>query len=125
MARQSVKVSGYREFMRAVSKAEKSVRKDVRAALRETAEPVRTEATAMFSITDARSAAGFRVAVRQRGVAVEQRYGRTTGKHPEFGRKQMRVLRAALAANASHIEHGVEKAIDKIADRLEGKGAAI
>jgi hypothetical protein len=125
MARQSVKVSGYREFMRAVSKADKSVRKDVRAALRETAEPVRTEATAMFSITDARSAAGFRVAVRQRGVAVEQRYGRTTGKHPEFGRKQMRVLRAALASNAPHIEKGVEKAIDKIADRLEGKGAAI
>ncbi len=125
MASSKVRVSGYKEFMRAVGKAEKSVNKDVRAALRETAEPVRQEATAVFSTTDARSAAGFRVAVRQRGVAVEQRYGRTTGKHPEFGRKQMRVLRAALAANAEEITRGVEKAIDKIADRIEGKGAAL
>jgi hypothetical protein len=30
-----------------------------------------------------------------------------------------------LAANSDNITHGVEKAIDKIADRLEGKGAAI
>jgi hypothetical protein len=116
MASSGVRVKGYRECARAARKAGSAVNKEVRAAFREVAEPVRADATAMFSITDARSAAGFRVAVRARGVAVEQRYGTTTGKHPEFGRKQMRVLRAALAANQTQVDRSVDKAIEKVAD---------
>jgi hypothetical protein len=124
MAASSVKVRGYREFLRAAAKASKETRAVVRTEFGKIAEPVRADATSRMSVIDARSAAGFRVAVRQRGVAVEQRIKRTTGKRGDYGSLQMRrALMPALSANADKIEHGVEKAIDRIADRFE-KGAA-
>ena len=120
MAQQAVRLKGYREFMRATSLAEKSAGKEVRAAFTEAAEPVRVSATTRMSPIDERSAAGYRVVVRRRGVAVEQRLRRTTGQHPEYGRLQMRrALIPALAENINQIEQRMEKAIDRIADRFE------
>lgn len=123
MAASTVRLDGYREFQRAVARADKETKRDVREAFREVAEPVRVDAVARMSGIDTRSATGYRVVVRQRGVAVEQRLRRTTGKHPEYGRLQMRkALEPALAENEDRIERGVENAIDKIADRFERKG---
>ena len=116
----AVRVKGLREFMRAASRAEKESRTEIRAALKEAAEPVRQEAASRFSAIDARSAAGYRVVVRQRGVAVEQRLGRTTGRRPDFGRLQMtRALLPALEAKAPEVERQLEKAIDRIADHFD------
>lgn len=117
---QTLRVKGYREFLRAASRAEKESKKEVRAALREVAEPVRAEAASLFETVDPRSAAGYRVRVRQRGVSVEQSLRKTTGKHPEFGALQMReALLPALARKEGEIERGMEDAIDRIADHFE------
>ena len=120
MAAGTVRVKNQREFLRACARADKATRKEVREALKKVGEPVRRDAAAAFSAVDRKSAAGYRVVVRQRGVAVEQRYGRTTGQHPEFGRMQMtRALLPALAGNEDEIVRGMERALDEIADAFQ------
>lgn len=120
MAGETVRVRGYREFVRAARRAEKESRTEVRAALREVAEPVRREAIRRFSLIDGRSAAGYKVAVRQRGVAVVQSKRKTTGKRPDYGSLQMRkALLPALASNAREVERRTEKALDRIANHFD------
>lgn len=124
MAASTVRVKGYKELTRAARRAGSATNKEVRAALREVAEPVRAEAAAKFALIDARSAAGFRIAVRARGVAVEQRIGRVTGKRGDYGSLQMRrALIPALAANDDKIDDSMDKALDRIESIFE-RGAA-
>lgn len=120
MADDTLVVSGYRELLRACDRAGKESKKEVRNALRAVAEPVRLEAVQLFSPIDVRSAANYRVVVRQRGVAVEQRLRKTTGKHPEYGALQMRkALIPALNANVAVVDREMERAIDRIARNFE------
>lgn len=122
MAGSAIRVKGYREASRAARRAGSAVNKEVRAAFREVAEPVRAEATSRFSLVDARSAAGYRIAVRQRGIAVEQRLKKTTGKRGDYGSLQMRrALLPALEANKDELDKEMDKAIDKVAD-IFGRG---
>lgn len=122
IATETVRVHGIREFVRAASKATKESKTFVRAALRESAMPVRDEAARRISPIDARTAAGYRVAVRQRGVAVEQRLRKTTGTRPDYGALQMRrALLPALRREAANTERRVERALDVIADHFERK----
>src|SRR4029077_5411838 len=86
----TLRVEGYRQLMQALAKSDKATRKAVRDELRHAGDQVKTGASLRFARTDARSAAGYRTRVRQRGVAVEQSLRKTTGKHPEFGALQMR-----------------------------------
>ncbi len=112
----SVTISGYQELLRACDKAGGSVRREVRAAFREVGEQVRVGAQQRFAPVDARSAAGYRVIVRQRGVAVEQVIPRTTGLHPEFGVLQMHeALIPSLEANEPVLERELDEALDKVA----------
>ena len=68
---------------------------------------------------DAKSAAGYRVIVRQRGVAVEQALRKTTGIHPEFGALQMRrALVPALDENKDETAVALDVAFDRIAARF-------
>lgn len=118
MAAGSVKVKGLRELQRDFRAISKEASKEVRESLREAAEPVRQEAQSLFSGVDARSAAGYKVRVRQRGVAVEQSRRRTTGQHPEYGALQMRrALLPALESRENDVVEGIEKALDRLADR--------
>lgn len=121
MAQQTtLKVRGYREFLRAVASMDKETKKEVRAAFRQAAQAVRVDATRRFSEYDERSAKGYRIIVRQRGVAVEQRYRKTTGKHPEFGPLQMRkALLPAAVAKAKVVEREMERALDRVAAHFE------
>ena len=122
VARETIRVHGLREFQRAAARAGKESKTEVRDALRDAAEPVRRDAVRRFSPVDARSAAGYRVAVRQRGVAVEQRLRKTTGRRPDYGSLQMRrALIPALQTNADTVEREVGKALDRIADHFERK----
>ncbi len=67
-----------------------------------------------------KSAAGYRVRVRQRGVAVEQSLRKTTGTRSDFGELQMRqALLPALEANEDRVESAMEAAIDTVADHFE------
>jgi hypothetical protein len=112
-------VKGYRELMRAFKEADKDERKYVREAFKQVGEIVRKDSATLFSTVDTRSAAGYRVYVRQRGVAVEQSIRKTTGKHPEFGKLQMRrALVPALVANDGNIEREMEHALDKVCERF-------
>jgi hypothetical protein len=120
MANETVAVHGYKELVKASYLADRALRKQMRDTFRAVGEPVRSEAAVRFSSIDARSAAGYRVRVRQRGIIVEQSLRKTTGKHPEYGKLQMR--RALLPAQA-HQEPAtlrrIEQAVDHVCDLWE------
>lgn len=118
--RQTLRVKGYREFMRAAAKAPKDTRKELRAAFREVGETVRADAAQRLDAVSPKSAAGFRTRVRQRGVAVEQSLRKTTGKRPDWGATQMRdALVPALEDKEDETEQAFEDAMDRVADRFE------
>jgi hypothetical protein len=95
-------------------------RRYVRATLRKAGESVRS-AQWRFDRYDARSARGYRIRVRQRGIAVEQSLRKTTGKHPEFGALQMkRALVPSLEANEHQVEQDFEHALDLVCDHFNG-----
>ncbi len=113
-------VRGYREFLRACDRAGKETRKEVRGTFREVGDIVKVAARTRFQAIDARSAAGYRTVVRQRGVSVEQSLRKTTGTRPDFGALQMsRALLPAMAAKQEQVERSFEKAIDKVADHFD------
>jgi hypothetical protein len=117
MAGSAVRVKGYRECARAARRAGNATNKEVRAAFKQVGEPVRADATRKFSLVDARSAAGFVVRVRAKGIAVEQRIKRKTGKRGDYGSLQMRrALIPALHENESKLEKAMNDAIDNVAD---------
>lgn len=111
-----LRVKGLNGLIRACDKSTKEVKKGTRNALRRAGDIVRVEARERFESVDPRSAAGYRPVVRQRGVSVEQRLGKTTGKRPDFGAKQMReALMPALDAKKNEVEREFENVLDDIA----------
>jgi hypothetical protein len=115
----TLRVDGYRQLMQALARSDAASRKAVRDELRVAGEHVRQDAGSRFSRYDARSAAGYKTRVRQRGVAVEQSLRRTTGKHPEFGSLQMRrALVPALEGNEEATVRAMDEALDRICDRF-------
>jgi hypothetical protein len=119
-----VRVEGFRMFMVALAAADKKTQKAVREELRKAGEHVRVDAMARFAGTDRKSAAGYRVRVRQRGVAVEQSLRRTTGHHPNYGGLQMgRALIPALEDNEQQTISALEQALDRICDRFNYGGS--
>jgi hypothetical protein len=119
----TVQVKDYRLFMAALAGADKKTRKAARDELRKAGDHVKTDAAVRMAHIDARSAAGYKTRVRQRGIAVEQSIRRTTGKHPEFGALQMRkALVPALDANEQHTVHALEHALDRVCDEFNRGG---
>jgi F0F1-type ATP synthase membrane subunit b/b' len=113
----TVRVHGYREFQRAAKNAPKDIKRETRKAFARVGDLVKDEAAQLFESIDARSAAGFKTRVRQRGVAVEQSLRKTTGTRPDFGGTQMRVaLVPALEEKEDEVERELEDAIDTVAD---------
>lgn len=109
-------VEGLKPLLKAAKNAGSATNREVRAALRESGEIVRADAAQRLTKYSATSAAGLKVRVRQRGVAVEQSLRKTTGAHPQYGSLQMRrALLPALAKNEPEVEAEFEKALDKIA----------
>jgi hypothetical protein len=109
--------------MQALARSDKASRRAVRDELRQAGEAVRIGASFRFASTDRRTAAGYRIRVRQRGVAVEQSLRKTTGKHPEYGALQMRrALLPSLYANEDRTVREMEEALDRICDRFNAGG---
>lgn len=120
MPTETVRVRGLREFIRATDHAGSDSKKEVRAAFREAGEIVRQEAAQRFARIDPRSAAGYRVSVRQRGVSVVQSLRKTTGTRPDFGALQMRLaLLPALAAKQQQVEQAAEHALDRVVNHFD------
>jgi hypothetical protein len=118
--RETLRVRGYREFVRACDAAGPETKKWVRATLAESGERVRSDAATRFAPTSIVSAAGFKSKALRRGVFVGQRLRRTTGAHPEYGGLQMRrALLPALAANAGRIEEDFERAMATVCEHFE------
>ena len=116
----SIEVKGWKELIRASRQVEPNTRREMRRAFREVGELVRSDAAARFSPIDARSAAGYKVRVRQRGVAVQQSLRKTTGKRPDYGALQMRrALLPALTANEAETEQRIEDALDRVIEIWE------
>jgi hypothetical protein len=112
----TLRVEGYRELMRALKNADREQRLEVRHTLRDVGAIVQRDAAQRFTPINAKSAAGYKVRVRQRGVAVEQSIRKTTGVHPEWGSLQMRrALIPALYANETDTARAMEAAMDKVA----------
>ena len=99
-------------------KMSKDLTKELRSELREVGDIVRDDARRRFADVDARSAAGYRTVVRQRGVAVEQRLRRTTGAHPGYGAMQMsQALSPAVDAKQDEVVDRLDGMLDKLAGR--------
>lgn len=114
----TVRVQGLRELQAAFRKMDKELSKELRDNLREAGKIVQQEASSLFSGVDARSAAGYKVRVRARGVAVEQSLGRTTGQHGQYGALQMRkALVPALDNKESAVVDRLEDMLDTLGNR--------
>lgn len=122
MAGETVKVKGYKEFLRACDRAGKETKKEIRSTFRRVGDIVKVDAASRFAPIDAKTAKGFRTVVRQRGVAVEQRLGKSpvlSRRRPKFGGLQMRhALEPALESEAHAVERAMEEAMDTVADHF-------
>lgn len=119
--RQTLAVEGYSEFQRALRRADKETRSEVRKADRESGDVVRVEWRGRLEVIDPRSAAGLRTRVRTRGVSVEQSLRRTTGERPDYGALQMRRGVAALEAKAREVVATYERGMDRVCDRFDDR----
>src|SRR5436305_13177204 len=124
MAGETLAVKGYRDLLRALRTADKESRLALRAELRHVGEATQAGAARRVGAKDPKSAAGYKVRVRQRGVAVEQSLRKTTGVHPEWGAWQMRhALLPSLAADAGEADRRLAAALDLVAARFDRGGA--
>jgi len=116
MASQTIVVRGYKELLRASKDAGTGIRKEVRVAFGEAGEIVRAGAAQELSGYSAKSAAGLKVRVRQRGVAVEQSLRKTTGPRARrnFPGIQMHILSSELQKDAPLVEEALERALDEV-----------
>ena len=118
----TLRVKGYREFLAATARADRESKLYVRDTFRQVGESVRADATARFSPVSHRSASGYKVSVRQRGIAVEQSLRKTTGTRADYGSLQMRrALFPALVANEDNLMRDLDSALDRVADHF-GRG---
>src|SRR4051812_383062 len=111
----TLRLLGYREFMAATALAPKESKKYVRTVFAHVGQSVKGDAQSSVRPVDSRSAAGYRVVVRQTGVAVEQSLRRTTGQHSEWGSWQMRhALVPALEANEERTVLELDRALSLV-----------
>jgi hypothetical protein len=116
-----VKVKGVRELQRALAKGDTEQKKRVRLVFKEVGDIVREEATSRFAGIDARSAAGFKTRVQQRGVKVQQSRRKVTGLRGDYGALQMRrALVPALGDKEHEVLEAFEDALDKVVDIVDG-----
>lgn len=111
----SVQVKGIRELQRAFRAYDKDLSKKLREELRAVGTIVQVEARQRFAGISARSAAGYKVRVRQRGVSVEQSLRRVSGLRPDYGRLQMKTsLLPALVTKEPLVVARVERMLDNL-----------
>lgn len=116
MATGTVRVRGLKQLQRDFRRISKDLTREVRNGLRKAADPVRQEATALFTPNSADSASGYRIVVRQRGVALEQSRRRTTGKRPDYAKLQFaQAMAPAVESKQNDVVKGLEDALDDLA----------
>lgn len=115
MAEEAVRVEGLSDLLRALQVVGGEVQSAVVDELRSIGQRVRDDASWKFDRYSTRSAAGYRVVVRQRGVSVEQQLRKTTGRRGDYGALQMReALLPALNDRANEIERRVGQVVERV-----------
>jgi hypothetical protein len=115
MPAETIRVKGYRETARALSRVNKEAKATLYKGLREAASPIAADAAARLSGYAGMSTSTIKPSAQMRGVFVIQRKAKTTGLRPDFGSLQMRKgLLPALAAGQDSIESDVEKAFEAL-----------
>jgi hypothetical protein len=116
----TIVLDGYTEFQKACREAPKETQKQVRESFRKVGRSVERGASGRIAPKNARTAAGYRTRVRQRGIAVEQSLRKTTGAHPEWGGYQMRhALIPSLDENEPRMIRDLEDAMGEVARHFE------
>lgn len=119
----SVRVQGYEDLIRTINYIGGDTKKAVKEELRKVGESTRAGAAERASRKgfSARTVTGYRVVVRQRGIAVEQARRKTTGKQTKFGSVQMRkALLPARDASVEQAQAEMERALERIVRRFGG-----
>lgn len=110
-----ITTKGLRETQRAFRKLQLEVGKELRAALRELAEPVAATARDRLGAYPGASVGTIGPKVTLAGAAVTQRARKVTGKRPDFGALQMvKVMIPALEEHEDDIEAGAAVAFDSL-----------
>lgn len=112
----AVRLTGYREFMRATAKAEKGAKRVIRQRMRVAGDIVKRAQMVRMAPVDGPSAAGYRTKVRQSGITVEQTLGRTTGKRGDFAAMQKRRLARSSEENRDDVVDEVREALEELAE---------
>lgn len=117
----TIKITGLREYLQAAKDAGPDVDKMMRTGLRDAVQPALFRTQALVSQIDASSATGWGTAIRKTGVvAMEQRFPRTTGKHPEFGRAQKRRALRAFEETRPLVIANMQRELDKVTKKFPG-----
>lgn len=113
----TIKVEGLSNLIRRADAADRATKRLVREGLRDAVQPVREEATRLFSKYSDKSAGRYRVVVRRTGlVAVEQPLRRTTGKRPDFARLQYsKALFPARDSKREEVLSRLQQEVEKVA----------
>lgn len=92
-------------------------------ALSAAAEPVKADARRRAGPFSERTVAGIRIRRKRTSVRVEQGQRKTTGFHSQYGGFQQRnFFDPALADNQDEVERLSRRAMDELADRVNGIG---
>jgi hypothetical protein len=123
VADHTLRITGYREFLRACDHAGKDVKRETRGAFKKVGEIVRLDMQQLFAKYDARSAAGYRTYVRLRGIDVEQSLGKVTGRRPDYADLQVRkAAEPAVADKENEVLRAFDHALGTVSRRFEREG---
>lgn len=118
----TVRIHGYREFVRACDRAGKETKREVRRTFRKVGEVVRVPWRADLQRFGPRTATGLRTIVRTRGVTVEQtrrKSGNEARQRPNFGPLQQRFGDTVAIQREGQVVREMEHAIDTVADHFD------
>jgi hypothetical protein len=114
MATGTVRVRGLRELQRDFAKMSKTLAKEVRDELKDTAEPVAESAREKISRYRGARTSTIRPRVTMRSAFVTQGARKVSGLRGDFGALQMGLLIDALDENQDKVVHGLERMLDRL-----------
>lgn len=115
----TIRVEGITNFVHVIERTTTETVYFIHHKLAEVAEPVRDEASRLFSRYSPKSASGYRIRTEKPGeVDVYQSIGPSTGEHPEWGALQMtEAFLPALDRKSKEVEDRLGYAIGEIVER--------
>lgn len=114
MAGATVNIRGYKETLRALERIERGAGKALLSGLKDAAEPVRSEWVSRLQPYMGASTSTIGPKLLTRGVVIQQRAKKVTGRRGDFGSLQMRHGLGALFDKQDETLKLAEKAMDDL-----------